>query len=365
MLTPHCARNYGGVLQAYALQTVLSEMGHEPQIVNLVPESRRKDSVFPMDWRGLKPCVYNLLVLLRYGATKRRMERFAEFSDQFLRLSAKEYGTFAEIQEDPPRCDAYVCGSDQLWRLGMHSLDAIRAYFMDFVRQEDALKIAYAPSFGVSSISVEYKRQIKPFLDDIKHLSVRERAGQAIIEEITGRKVPVVLDPTLLLKADEWATLAVPPRVKPPYVLVYCQSQRQNFYDLVREVKNATKLPVVVISLVPYNRIPGADHVFQDVSFPEYLGLFSQATCVCTNSFHGTVFSLIHKRPFWTVPHESANSRIADLLERVGLTQRQVAAGTHLPKDPLEIDYSKAGPALEAARLESMGYLKAALSDEQ
>ncbi len=363
MLTPHCARNYGGVLQAYALQTVLSQLGHEPIIVNLVPETRRKDSVFPMDWRGAKASVYNLLVLLQYGPTKRRMARFAEFSAQHLKLTEKEYGNFSQIEAAPPKCDGYVCGSDQLWRLGMHNFDSIRAYFMDFVRQEATLKVAYAPSFGVSSLDEDYKKTIKPFLDDIKHLSVRESTGQRIIEEITGRKVPVVVDPTLLLQAEDWNTLAAPPRVKGPYILVYCQSQRQNFYDLVSSVKKATKLPVVVISLVPLNRIPGADHVFQDVSFPEYMSLFSNASCVCTNSFHGMVFSLIYRRPFWTVPHDSANSRMEDLLQRIGLEKRQVRAGDALPKDPLEIDYSRAGVALDEARRESMDFLKKALSD--
>ena len=363
MLTLHCARNYGGVLQAYALQTVLSQLGHEPEIINLVPEYRRKDSVFPMDWRGVKPCVYNMLVVLQYIPTKRRMALFAEFSEKFLRLSPREYHTVAEIEEDRAHWDAYVCGSDQLWRPAFAGFDSLRAYFIDFVRQRDVPKVAYAPSFGVSSVSDEYKSRIKPFLDDIKHLSVREKTGQTIIEEITGRKVPVVLDPTLLLKAEDWTSLAAPPRVKPPYVLVYCQSERQNLYDLVREVKQATKLPVAVISLVPFNRIPGADHVFQDVSLSEFPGLFAHAACVCTNSFHGTAFSLIHRRPFWTSPHDSTNSRITDLLDKVGLPQRQIRTTGSLPKDPLEIDYSKAGPALDEARRESMDFLKEALSE--
>jgi hypothetical protein len=363
MLTPHCARNYGGVLQAYALQTVLSQLGHDPQIVNLIPPSRRKDSVFSLPWQqGPKAWANNLLVLLQYSATRRRMARFAEFDNNFLRLSAKEYHSFGEIQEDPPRCDAYVCGSDQLWRPGMHAFDTIRAYLMDFVRKEEAPKIAYAPSFGLSSLTDEYKQTIRPLLDDFTHLSIREKTGQTLIEEITGRQVPIVLDPTLLLKAEHWNSLEAPPRVKPPYILVYCQSQRRNFYDLVSKIKKSAKLPVVVISLLPYNRIPGADHVLYDVSFQEYMGLFAHAACVCTNSFHGTAFSLTYQRPFWTASHESANSRMADLLAKVGLSSRQLGDAEPAPRAPLEIDYSKAEGLLDEARRESMNYLKNALA---
>jgi hypothetical protein len=364
ILTPHCARNYGGVFQAFALQTVIEQMGHDPQIVNLVPASRRSKSIFPMPWKNKKGCILNLLALMRYSQTKRYFQNYADFNKKYFRLTEKEYQLYDQIKADLPAFDAYVCGSDQLWRPGMHSRDTIRAYALEFVKSEDAKKVAYAPSFGVSTLPENHQEFIAPLIDDITHLSVREKTGQDIVRDLTGREPPVVLDPTLLLDAEFWSTVAAPPRITEPYTLVYCQSQRQNFYDLVQHVKQTTKLPVVVMSLVPINRIPGADHVYYDTSPLEYLGLIANAACVCTNSFHGTAFSIINKRPFWTVPHESANSRLAGLLERIGLSDRQVAGPDQYPTDPLEIDYTNAYPKLEEARRESRGYLENALSAE-
>jgi len=363
MLTPHCARNYGGVLQAYALQTVLGQLGHEPTIVNLVPKSRRSRSVLPSPWWGWKRCILNTLTLLRYSQSKRRLQHFAEFSNNFFHLTSKEYHIFDEIQESLPRFDAYVCGSDQLWRPGMHSLDTIRAYCLDFVKQKDAKKIAYAPSFGISSLPEPFKKIISPLINDIPYLSVREKTGQTIIRELTGRDAQIVLDPSLLLRADDWSCIAEPPRFKPPYILAYCQSQRRNFYELVHSIKKRLNLPVVVISLVPFNRIPGADHVIYDASIQEYVGLIADASCVCTNSFHGVAFSLVYKRPFWTVPHESANSRLADLLDRIGLSDRQVTTPERFPSEPLAIDYSKAGNLLDETRSESIDFLKGVLAE--
>jgi hypothetical protein len=236
-------------------------------------------------------------------------------------------------------------------------------FYLDFVSSNDARKIAYAPSFGVAAVSRQFKHFIRPLIEDIHHLSVRERTGQQIIRQTTGREAPVVLDPTLLLSSEDWSQLAVPPRIDPPFVLVYSTSQRRIFLDLVQHVKRRTALPVVVISAAPFNRIWGADHVIFDASPEEFVGLFASAACICTNSFHGMAFSLINRRPFWTTPHPAANTRLADLLDEIGLSDRQVADIGKLGGGLLEIDYSRAEKNLDEARVNSIRFLRKALAD--
>jgi len=352
--------NYGALLQAYALQTVLQQLGNTSQIIEYI-KYRKKESVFSR-WSGFKNLILNGFTLLRYTKVRRRHERIQEFRKNLFHISPKRYYSRAELEKSLPDVDAFICGSDQIWRPSSDD-DKLRVFYLDFVRSKDAKKIAYAPSFGISTVSEQFKQFIRPLINDIPYLSVREKTGQQIICEATGREAQIVLDPTLLLTSEDWSQMASPPRIDAPYVLVYCLSQRRNFCDLVRHVKKTTGLPVVVISAPALNLIPDADHVIFDASPQEFVGLFANANCVCTNSFHGTAFSLINRCPFWTTPHRVANTRLADLLNKIGLSDRQVDDAEKFPDAPLEIDYSKTEVLLDEARSNSIRFLKNALQD--
>ena len=359
ILTFHRANNYGAVLQAYALQKALERLGTKPTIIDYI-RSNNDSSVFA-PWSTYKNSIINCFTLLRYNKAQKRIQGFKEFRSKLYSLSSDSFYSCDELKKTAREFDAVICGSDQIWRPGSDD-DKLRVYYLDFVRVNDAKKIAYAPSFGVSSVSEQYKQFIRPLINDIPYLSVREKTGQQIIREATGRVAQVVLDPTLLLSSEDWSRIASPPRVDPPYVLVYCLSQRRNFCDLVRHVKKSTGLPVVVISASAMNLIPEADHVIFDASPQEFVGLFANAACVCTNSFHGTAFSIINRRPLWTTPHRAFNSRLADLLHTIGLSDRQIECKENFPEFPLEIDYSESEILLEKARNESINFLKNALS---
>lgn len=360
ILTFHRANNYGAVLQAYALQKVLERLDTKPTIIDYV-RSNNDSSVFA-PWSTYKNSIINCFTLLRYKKAQKRIQGFKEFRSKLYSLSSDSFYSCDELKKTAREFDAFICGSDQIWRT-LDNNDQLRVYYLDFVRVNDAKKIAYAPSFGVSNVSEQYKQFIRRLINDLPYLSVREKTGQRIICEATGRVAQVVLDPTLLLSSEDWSRIASPPRVDPPYVLVYCLSQRRNFCDLVRHVKKTTGLPVVVISASVLNLIPDADHVIFDASPQEFIGLFANATCVCTNSFHGMAFSLINRCPFWTTPHRVANTRLADLLNKIGLSDRQVDDAKKFPDAPLEIDYSKAEKLLDEARSNSISFLKNALQD--
>jgi hypothetical protein len=360
ILTFHRSNNYGAVLQTYALQTVLEQLGFKSQIIDYVRPGK-KESLF-FSWWGVKNCIINGFTLLRYPKAKRRYERFQEFRKNFLLISRKSYYSCEELEKAPPRVDAFICGSDQIWRPVFNN-DQLRVYYLDFVNSKESKKIAYAPSFGISTVSEEFMQFIRPLIDDIPYLSVREKTGQQIISQAVGREAQIVLDPSLLLRLKDWSRIALPPSIDPPYVLVYCLSQKRNFCDLVRHIKKITGLPVVVISPYALNLIPDADHVIFEAGPQEFVGLFANASCICTNSFHATAFSIINKRPFWTTPIRLANSRLADLLDMIGLSDHQVDRTEDFPDAPLEIDYSKAEKLLDEARSNSISFLKNALQD--
>jgi len=358
ILTFQKAKNYGAILQTYALQKVLEQLGTEPMIIDYV-RSNNDSSVFT-SCSTYKNAIINCFTLLRYKKAQKYVQGFGDFRNEFCCLSPDSFYSCEELEKIAEDFDAFICGSDQIWRPSNND-DQTRVYGLDFVGKMDAKKIAYAPSFGVSAISDKYKRVIGPLINNIQYLSVREETGKRIILETTDRVADVVLDPTILLDSKQWSKVAVPVRVKPPYVLVYCLSQKRDFCNLVKYVKNKTNLPVVVLSYSALNLIPKADYVIYDASPGEFVGLFANASCVCTNSFHGTAFSIINRRPFWTTPHRTANSRIADLLQKIGLLDRQVHCIERLPDNPLEINYSNAEIILEKAKKESLSFLEKSL----
>jgi len=352
-------KNYGAVLQAYALQAVLESFGHSAEIIDYEDKSLRANSLFD-SWTNVKGVILNLFTILRFRLFIERKRRIEEFQKKNMHISSRKYFSSCELESTLSEYDIFICGSDQVWRPNT-SCDRIRAYFLGFIKQGQANKISYAPSFGVSSVPQSYQQEIQPWIDDISNLSVREETGSAIISQVVGKRANVVLDPTLLLERGEWDNVAKQSITEPSYILVYSTSQRGLFPELVKHIKTTTRLPVVVLSLYSLNLIPLADHVIYNAGPSEFVGLFANATCVCTNSFHGTAFSIIYRKPFWTVPHNATNSRMADLLRRIELSNRQLSSPAQFPETPLEIDYSVPALLLNRHRRRSIDFLKNSL----
>lgn len=351
--------NYGAILQAYALHTVLGSLGHTAEIIDYRDAFHRSESLFT-SWTSAKGVTLNFFTIMRYRLFIERKQRMAEFFKQNLNISETKYLSSRELERNLPECDAFICGSDQIWKPSKDH-DRNRAYFLGFVKQDQATKIAYAPSFGVSSVPPSYRQEIQPWINDIPNLSVREETGKAIIEQVTGRKATVVLDPTLLLDNAHWDRVAKHPKFGTPYILVYSTSQRGLFPELVKHIKKTTRLPVFVLSLYSLNLMSMADDVIYNAGPSEFISLFANATCVCTNSFHGTAFSIIYRKPFWSVPHNTTNSRMADLLSRIELSSRQVSGPKQFPESPLEIDYAAPASLLDRLSGESFSFLKYSL----
>jgi hypothetical protein len=197
-------------------------------------------------------------------------------------------------------------------------------------------------------------------------LSVREDTGCKIIKELTGREASLVLDPTLLLPLAEYDKVTVSPVDQKPYILLYPMQCSEELCRLARNVRDCLKLPIVAV--VPINQTPKsfsfADKVVFDAGPSEFLGWIKNATFVCTNSFHGTVFSIIYRRNFLSSPSLVGNTRSHNLLERVGLLSRQLISSDVLKSEDLlfePINYIPVEIKLKQAIDVSISYLKQAL----
>lgn len=356
------SENYGAVLQAYALSRKIREMGHECEIINFCNKDHGVADRYGIfeNSGNMKGAVRDLLSLPKYYQLKRKREKFKQFMKDYFILSKAAYRSDEDFRNNPPGYDAYVCGSDQIWKAEKGQY-VYSPYFLGFAQHLNAKTISYAPSFGKNSVPPHLSNEIAQLLSKIMYLSVREKQGKSIIKGLTGRDAQVVLDPTLLLRSDEWGRMQKAPVAPGKYILVYSLQRNTLLTGLIEKIKDAAKLPVVVISATGVNFVRPADTVIYDADPGDFVGLIRNAACICTNSFHGTCFSIIHRKPFFTIPHSTSNSRLSSLLDILQLSHREIKNTADIPGDPLRIDYTIAEELLEAERDKSLSFLKMAL----
>lgn len=366
IITIHNHHNYGAMLQLFALNQAVCKLGHQCKTIdcNIDPGTGRL-----IKWSN-RPgkTIANFYLLCHRNANERFHKRFLDFSRQYISLTDTTYKTIEQLNTTPPYFDAYITGSDQVWNPSLLDRKIGHAYHLCFASPAHSKLISYAPSFGVDEIPVCQTGEISRYLKRYNSLSVREKRGQEIIFDLTGRKAAHVLDPTLLLSAKEYEPILVQPSISGEYVLVYPMELGKNkaFLNLVKEVKKQSSLPIVCILPLNFDWrwFLVADRIILDAGPQEFLGYFKNASMICTNSFHGTVFSIVFRKNFLGLPHSVTNSRIYSLLEKVGLLDRQLSEFS--PQKTREalgapIEYNKTTPRLQDSINFSLEYLKGAL----
>ena len=361
LVTFYHIHHYGALLQAYATERSVERCGSQCEIVDYYVNQNNDLFRRPT---GLGSAAADVHTALHYAPLKARYQRFEDFSRQYLRISGHRFQSVEELKSAELPYDVILSGSDQIWNPKIFPdgrFDPV--FFGAFSRRR---KIAYAPSFGIPHVPEGMEEELRGYLAGFSHVSVRERQGQVIVEEVTGKTVPVVLDPTLLLDREEWGAIAQPPADK-GYILCYCISKPGALSPYIHALAEKTGLPVVQLCGIRQKVHPKAKCVL-DAGPAEFLGLFQNASYVCTNSFHGTVFSVQFQKPFFTAvaPSELAapeSSRTFSILSRLGLTGRIIGKGDTAGLDDA-IDWASVDRRLEEARQSSLTYLRAALADE-
>lgn len=365
LITFHYAHHYGAQLQAYALQKAIEKLGHSCEIIDYVrPDTIEGSSLFK---KGASPSAMmsNIHTLLHLKSFRRRHRRFCRFVEEQMKLGPKRYASLGELMEDPPEYDCYICGSDQVWNPFIFRPEGLDpAFFMPFAGGKK--RIAYAPSFGIESMPEPYAESLREYLSGFSALSARETSGSQIIRSLTGRDAEVVLDPTMLLGEDDWLGVCSESHNKNPYILCYFVSDPAPFTGTIQNIAEKLNLPVITLcgSRKP---IPGSKKRVFDAGPREFLSLIRDASFVCTNSFHGMVFSIIFRRDFYcfersAASNRSVNSRLHSLLAKLELTDRILSAEINdMGNLGSRIDYARVLDRLEKERERSLDYLKRAL----
>lgn len=363
LLTFYHIHHYGALLQAAATVRAVRDLGAACEIIDYYVNQDNRLFRLPTSPVGFAADAHTAL---HYRRLRRRQRRFEDFAGACLPLSPRRYESLEALREAPSPYDLLISGSDQIWNPLIFPDGRFDPVF--FGAFSPLRKIAYAPSFGVPRVPEGMGDELRDYLASFSHLSAREAQGREIIREISGREAPVVLDPTLLLTAEQWSAMAAEPagRRRGDYILCYCVSGPGALTPYVESLAAETGLPVIQLCGTR-RRVHSKARLVLDAGPAEFLGWFQNAAYVCTNSFHGTVFSLLFQRPFFSglSPAELAEperSRTYSLLRRLGLSSRIVGKGDAAGLTEA-VDWSSAQARLEAARRDSLAYLRAALEN--
>lgn len=378
--------NFGSALQTYASQSVLQRLGYETSIFDISGVHRDINKkkikyylgrVLQKDER--KYLFDNLLSRSRkktnisndkYAENMRlRHQMYVGFNEKWLKFFPKVNGWKALTQQSSS-CDHVLVGSDQLWRPS----NIAGCYFtLEFV-PDNVDKIALSTSFGVSELPKSLHKHAKHFLSRMNSISVREDTGKKIVRDLTGRDIPVVCDPTMLLDAEQWKAIQEEkPFIDGDYILIYFMGDNPQHREFVKRLKNETGYKIV--GLMHGATYVSADEGLADeepynVGPGEFINLIRNAKYMCTDSFHGTVFSILNTTPFFSfrryedASEFSTNDRLHTLLKWTGLSERMIYGNENV-KEFIELtaDWDEVLKKVADKRAESMEYLTAALKN--
>lgn len=364
LITFHASYNFGSVMQAWATQQIVSEMGYDCEIINFRTKIQKdKYSVFPIKM-GYKQILRNIIQIPRIGEKYRSNKKYEQFIQRKLVIS-EEYSTVKDLKASK-KYDIYLAGSDQIW--GYHipefdysEIDVRGIYYLDFI---DGYKISYASSTGTATS--ELLQPYAEYLKKFSHLSVRESMGQQVIEKIIGEKPSVVLDPTYLLSSRKWYEIAnnISRKYKSKYVLIYSlqgMKKARKWKEIIKKLPSDIK----IITVVPFSPITGKKIINRADAGPvEILSLFANAEYVYTDTFHGMSFAIHFRKPFTIFEDKDADYRKRNIMDMFSLRDREtnlIDSAVGMFSKP--IDYDSRENMIRNKVLESMDYLKNALGD--
>lgn len=338
-------RNYGNRLQNYALQTVVKKLGYE---VNTIDIKQRTKSAC------IKTILKSFLIKCKY----KKQQPFWIWEVFDYKYIKKDYIDALDLKEGTTRYDKIIVGSDQVWNPILYYFEP-DIMFLKFASSMQ--KVAYAASIGISELPEEWILEFETGLCDFTAISMREADGANVIENILKRNIPVVLDPTMLITKDEWAEFAKKSNVKrdKKYVLKYYLGQKTDNVDVViSQYAENNDFEIVDINKKEKNIGP-----------IEFLWLIKNCEMMFTDSFHGSIFSIIFNKKFWIFerPAQSdtgeMNSRLHTLATHFNINKR-ILISNELRKDfdfEEEIDYRSIDFILKRKREQSYDYLKSIL----
>lgn len=325
IITFQNAHNWGAILQLYALKTYLQDQGHNVKVINYInpaiAKKYTKERKIDYKVTDIKSSIKVLFKVVNNIYSKKQYLRKWQLFDDFIKkyILDNDIKKYNKDDIEKLNLDYIICGSDQIWNPNLtDGLD--ETYFG--AQKEKIKNISYAASMGIKELPQEEEIKFKRYIKKLNSISVREQTLKDYIERITDKKVEKVLDPTLLLDKSKYEEIEGKIDNK-NYLLIYTLEKNKKLLKIAKFIAKQKGLKIIELSYEKDLRNLGHKQV-ADIGPREFLGLIKNAKFVITNSFHGTVFSIILNKQFYTIPVEKVNSRIEEILKITGLEQRQI-----------------------------------------
>lgn len=363
-------KNYGSVLQVYALCEAVKSLGNEAEVIweagnlstnydfrpNKIIKTGLKLLTHP---QLMKSTFSNIQYVQQHVISETTVRLFDEFVESHIRRTFYP-AKMMNKRNVGKQYDKFICGSDQIWCTTTLYVDPLM--YLRFAPKEK--RIAYAPSLGRDYIPNYNKREMKKYILDIPDVSVRESMGQKLIRELTRRDVPVVLDPTLLVEKNCWDSVKTHLDSHSDYLLFYFLSTptEKTQLKLLEHIRQLKKPVIALNSRLKY--LEGhVDVMYPDCGPKEFISFIENADCVITDSYHGMLFSIIYHKQFWSIEREygefDQSSRQLSVLDMLGLQNRYCRDSDELIQE--RIDYTTVEQILLTEREKSLDFLRKAL----
>lgn len=358
IITLHAVLNYGSVLQTYATQRLFEKHGFETEVVDY-----RRDAVMLTSLKSILlnkefGLGYKAKLILMLPSSKKSRKIFDGFLNRNVKQTDICYREESDFEEYPIDADVYCTGSDQVWNTGWHN-EIPRPFYLTYAPNDKRI-ISFSASFGKEHLDEWEKSGTKELLDRYDYISVREKSAVQIVEDLGIKECEHVLDPTLAINPQIWYDLAADRVVKEKYILVYQLNNNSKFDEYAEKL--AKKKNIKLIRLCTrYDQLRKTGNGIVLPTVEEFLALFRDAECVITDSFHATSFSLIFNKKFINIFPELFSTRLASILELVGLKERKLTDYSNFDLFDKDISYSGVNDILNKERTKTEAFLTKAL----
>ncbi len=351
----HCNfTNYGSALQSWALKETINKLGYHAKLIDYCPETLKdKDPLNPFKNMWDKDEESKRMCELSLPAIKKNYYKFEDFYTNRFDRTKKVYtkDNFDEVVKDE-NIPGFVCGSDTIFCVDEFGIDD--GYYANYDCMKNGYTVSYAASFGDSHFDTDTYRLLDERLKNFKAIGIREYGMIPYIKERVNVPVEKVIDPTLLLKEDDYSSIVDDSKMKEKYLLLYSRRYNKKMFDYAEEVAKEKNLKIVDISLRAENK--DIHTMAYDAGVEEFLSLIKNAEFIVTNSYHGMIFSVQFKKDFVIFSREQCDTKIKEVLEMIGLSDRMLVNGSENYNKI--IDYNTVHKKIDLFRKESLKFLK-------
>lgn len=362
IITFHNSYNCGSMLESFAIQEAVKKYCSDSvKIINFSNIGQRKMYMAKFENNSIKNIIKNILLLPNLKRIKNNNIKYEEFKNKYFNLT-EEMQEMKELSDK--NFDIVISGSDQIWNITIE--DADDSYFLPWVKK--AKKVAYAPSFGSKNIE-KYSKVPEKYINYINSydaLSIRENNGQKWLKSLINKNVPVLIDPTLILDVKDYEKIiANDIQEKSDYIFFYSPNFDRKICKFVKKIAKKYNLKVITWSTKSYSTKLVKRFGFKLAKYENpssYLNYIKNSELVITTSYHGTIFSTIFKKKFYTIKNGDMfgdDDRVITLLEQLKMERRLIPYEFDKNKNYLEeVDYKDYNKNIKRLKTTAIAYLK-------